>query len=88
MTDQATTRPDGVAPPTWRVVLCDWYNADATVTITTKSGKTFTGKVDRHPTHWLHDMANLVEQTAYGETTARHSIDLTEVAAITAKPSR
>lgn len=80
------TRPDGVSPTTWRVVLADWFNADAWVTITTKSGKEFSGQVDRHPTQWLHDMANLVSKDSFGNTNARHTIDLTEVAAITAKP--
>lgn len=79
------TRPDGVAPTTWRVVLADWFNADATVTITLKSGVQFTGKVDRHPTQWLHDMANLVNVDAHGRALTRHTVDLTEVAGVTAK---
>jgi hypothetical protein len=70
---------DGVGPATWRVVLSDWFNCGATVTITLKSGVQLVGKVDRHPTKWLHDMATL----ANGRTQI-HNIDLTEVAAISA----
>lgn len=72
-------RPDGVGPTTWRLVLCDWFNCGATVTITMKSGATFVGKVDQHPTKWLHDMATL----SNGRNQV-HNIDLTEVAAISA----
>jgi hypothetical protein len=78
-------RPDGVAPATWRVVLSDWYNQSLTVTITLKSGQTFTGKVKGHPAHWLHDMATL--ETGYPSLGERHvvyNIDLNEVAAVTA----
>lgn len=78
------SRPDGVAPTTWRVVLTDWYNAEAAVTIVLKSGYKMTGEVDGHPTKWLHDMACLVEKNVHGRTVARHTVDLTEVAAITA----
>jgi hypothetical protein len=74
------SRPDGVAPATWRVVLSDWYNCSALVTITLKSGVQMTGKVDQHPTKWLHDMGTLTERNG-----TIHNIDLTEVAAITAR---
>lgn len=79
-----TSRPDGVAPATWRVVLSDWYNAAAMVTITLKSGAQFTGVVDGHPTKWLHDMACLHMRGNSVRAEQRHTVDLTEVAAITA----
>lgn len=79
-----TARPDGVAPATWKVVLSDWFNAGARVTITLKSGAQFSGEVDRHPTTWLHDMACLHERGNHARPERRHTVDMTEIAGITA----
>lgn len=70
----------------WRVVLTDWWNCSATVTVTLRSGVQFTGKVDRHPAKMLGDCLDLVVNVRQINE-KRHAIDLAEVVAITADAS-
>lgn len=68
----------GMGPETWRLVLTDWFNGNANVTVTLKSGVQIKGKVDQHPSKWLYAMGTLIRANEI------HNFDLNEVAAITA----
>lgn len=70
---------DGVASSTWNLILTDCYNASIEVTITLKSGKEFSGYVQKHPTKFLHNVIQIGDR--YGRVV--FSIDVTEIATIT-----
>jgi len=78
VTDEDTRVP----PSYWRIILSDWYNAGAWVTITLRSGVQLTGQVDGHPGSWR------VEPCAFrlvaDNGRKKISGELAEVAAITA----
>jgi hypothetical protein len=69
----------GLDPP-WNLVLADWFNCGADVTIVLKNGEKFEGRVASHPTNWLDNTVTLTNQ--YGNI--HHTIDRREIAAITA----
>lgn len=75
-----------IGSATWRVVLADWWHASAEVTITLRSGVQLTGKLPRHPASDLPGLATL--RSCAGDQETVHSIDLTDVAAITARGTR
>lgn len=65
--------------PPWSIILTDWYNEDAEVTIVLKNGEKFKGKVYGHPARWLENNVTLKEFH-----NVMHNIDKRQIAAITA----
>lgn len=65
--------------PPWGIILADWYNEGAEVTIVLKNGAQFQGKVHGHPARWLENNVTLQEFS-----NVQHNIDKREIAAITA----
>lgn len=77
-----------MSPEIIRVILRDWWNCSATVTITLKgSGQQFTGKVGDNTWNVIGRSEGIVTlmQRQRGLTEEqRHDIDINEIAAITA----
>jgi len=70
---------DGVQPSTWNLILTDCYNARTSIKITLKSGKEFTGYVQKHPAKFLHNLVQIGDQ--YGNVV--FNIDVSEIAVVT-----
>lgn len=69
-------------PSIWGVILSDWYNCGARVTLTLRSGQQFTGTIRDHPAG-THDFVALQYLSSGREV--RHDVQLSEIAAITAE---
>lgn len=69
----------------WALILQDWKNGNATVTVTLRSGTQFTGKVKKNETDGpLGDELQLEEVAPWQGKHTLHSIDMDEIVAITA----
>jgi hypothetical protein len=67
----------------WPLVLADWFNASARVTITTRAGVQFTGDIERHPSEETPSgVITLSDRTP--RVQSKHTVALSEIAAITA----
>lgn len=73
-----------MSPSIIRVILRDWWNCSAQVTITLKNGQQFSGKVDANTWTSIGDNEGIVTLSRRSSNAVRHDIDINEIAAITA----
>lgn len=79
-----TTDDDRVPPTYWVLVFTDWRKADADVTVYLRGGAALSGKVADGPGPvGQSGQVDLVGRDANAYP-YRHTIDLTEIAAVTA----
>lgn len=83
MADENTT-PE--TPSMFPLILTDWYNAGATVTLTVRSGAQFTGVIAKRPSETYDHVALRAEGRYDGisRKEVRHDVVLADVTAITA----
>lgn len=77
-----------MSPEYIRLILRDWYNCNARVTITLRNGRQFTGKLDHGTWKEIQKGEGVVtlmqEAVNFNE---RYDIDINEIVAITAVSS-
>lgn len=76
-----------MSPEIIRVILRDWYNGQAKVTLTLRSGQQFSGMVASSNWDNLSKSEGLVTLVQHPTANVRHDVDITEIAAITAEAS-
>jgi len=70
--------------PLGNVILMDWANANALVTLTLRSGVQLTGRVRKQQVTDPPEVVGLIGEHATGRREVRHDVLRSEVAAITA----
>jgi hypothetical protein len=71
-------------PSGWTLVLTDWWNASARVTITLKSGIQFTGDLVKPPRDEANSLGTVTLVDSRPRVESKHTVALAEIAAITA----